>query len=794
MFLWVDYRYCSRYGWLPLTAATLGVILTAQAGLALGQESVQLKSSSSLSEHFDESVRKQMPVFVSGDSITSRTELGVTLEGRAELRKSETVIKAHHMDYNQVTDVVKISGDVLINQGGNRFTGKDLELGVTDFSGFFSQPHYEFYKSGGQGDAKRMEFVSERSAIAKFASYSTCKRPEPSDGKPWRPDWIFTADQLDFDLEQDVATASGATLRFKDVPILALPGISFPMSGARKSGVLAPSIISDSISGLIVTQPVYWNIAPNRDATFYPTLITNRGLDLGGEFRYLENNHTGTFRADYLPNDKLYGSTRWGFSVDQRSVVKSSLSDVGDALMTLRLNRVSDDSYWRDFTNNNISLTQRLLDNEFNTAALVGGWTTQFRVQRWQTLQDVTNVITPPFDRTQLSTRRGFNWANGLRLQLDGDTTAFKSNTALTAQPDGRRIFGNAQLSRPWLFPSGFITPKLLLNMASYKLDSPLVGANDAALQRTIPTLSLDGGLFFDRDIHLFDRAYVQTLEPRIFYVRTPYHDQSRLPVYDSGEKDFTLTTIYSENPYLGNDRIADMNRLTLGVTSKFIDPATGAQALSMGVAQRFSFADQLVTLPGSTTQMGRLSDWLVNTSINIQPTWTLDSTVQFGAESGAAERTTLTSRYSPSNYRSLAAAYRMQQGVSEQVDVNWQWPLGDLVGRLDENQGTASTGRGLGANRWYTVGRLNYSLFDKRLVNAIVGFEYDADCWVGRIVLEKTQLDVNTTNQRIMFQIEFTGFARAGISPLASLRSNIPRYQNLREQRSSPSRFSQYD
>jgi LPS-assembly protein len=119
---------------------------------------------------------------------------------------------------------------------------------------------------------------------------------------------------------------------------------------------------------------------------------------------------------------------------------------------------------------------------------------------------------------------------------------------------------------------------------------------------------------------------------------------------------------------------------------------------------------------------------------------------------------------------------------------------VGDLFGRADDNEGGFSSGRGLGPNRWYSVARLNYSMFDKRLVNAIAGFEYDADCWIGRMVFEKTQLDVNTKNQRIMFQIEFTGFARAGISPLASLRSNIPRYQNLREQTSSPSRFGQYD
>jgi LPS-assembly protein len=509
--------------------------------------------------------------------------------------------------------------------------------------------------------------------------------------------------------------------------------------------------------------------------------------------RYLEPNSTGTLRTDYLPYDKLAGRNRWGFAADQRNILKSPWASTSDALVNVKLNRVSDNNYWRDFTTNNASLTQRLLNNELNATSNLNGWATQFRMQRWQTLQDTTNVITPPFDRTQLSTRRGFDLNGGLRLQLDGDITAFKSDAALTAQPNGLRMFGNVQLSRPWLTPSSFFTPKIALNASGYKLDSPATGSNDGTLQRYTPTVSVDSGLFYERDASFFNRAYMQTLEPRIFYVRTPYHDQSNLPNYDSGAKDFSLTTIYSENPFVGNDRIADMNRLTMGVTSRLIDPKSGAQALSVGLAQRLSFSDQRVTLPG-TAAAGRVSDLLLNTNVNIIPTWTVDGTVQFNPASGTTERTTLSTRFSPSNYRSISAAYRWQQAGAEQVDVNWQWPLADLWSRKDDYEGGASVGRGLGANRWYSVARFNYSLSDKRLVNMIAGFEYDADCWIGRIVLEKTQLDVNTTNQRIMFQMEFTGFARVGTSPLASLRSNIPRYQNLREQTTTPSRFSQYD
>ncbi len=791
MLSWVYYRYCYRFVWTPLLAA-LAMLPTAPS---FAQDDAKLKASAQLQEKLPSSVLKQTPTFIFGDAMTSRPELDVVIEGNAEIRKTDTVIRAKRIEYNQVSDEAKLSGDVVVNQGGNRFWGPDLQIGLTDFMGFFNQPSYKFYKTGGQGSAQRIDFVSQRSAIAKFANYSTCRRPDALDGKPWKPDWILNANQIDFNMEEDIATASGTTLRFKDVPILAIPSFSFPMSGARKSGLLAPTIASDNQSGFIVTQPVYWNIAPNRDATLYPTSIAKRGMNYGGEFRYLEPNSVGTIKADYLPNDKLAGATRWAYAVDERGLIRAPLQGASDVTMSLKLNRVSDDRYWRDLPNSTSSLTQRLLNNELNTTASLNGWATQFRVQRWQTLQDVTNVITPPFDRFQLNTKRGLALPSGVVVQMEGDYTEFHSDPGLTLQPNGTRAYAQGQMSRPWIQPWGFITPKIQWNGAVYHTDNSAVGV-DTVTQRTIPTASLDGGLYFERSTALFGNSYTQTLEPRAFYVRTPYFNQSAFPNYDSGAKDFNLSTIYSENTFAGNDRISDMNMLTLGVTSKFLNPNTGAQAFSAGIAQRFSYIDQLVTLPNTTAPTSRLSDYLVSASARVYPALTVDGSVQVAANSAASERTTLSTRYTPSNYRSVYAAYRMQQGVSEQMDVGWQWPLGDIFQRADDNTGTSSAGRGLGPNRWYSVARLNYSMFDNRLVNAIAGFEYDADCWIGRIILEKTQLDASTVNQRIMFQIEFTGFSRLGQggNPLASLRSNIPRYQNLREQITAPSRFSQYD
>ena len=347
------------------------------------------------------------------------------------------------------------------------------------------------------------------------------------------------------------------------------------------------------------------------------------------------------------------------------------------------------------------------------------------------------------------------------------------------------------QLSRPWILPSGFITPKLQLHASSYAFDAPLANAATSA-SRMVPTFSLDAGLVFERETALLGRKLLQTLEPRAFYVNTPYRDQNLLPNYDSGGNDFNFASIYTENAFVGNDRISDSNLLTLGVTSRLLDPASGAEALRLGLAQRLRFKNQEVTLPGGAAVSDRISDILVGGSINWDPKWTFDAVMQFNPKDERSVRSTVGARYLAGPYRVLSAAYRYQRALSEQVDVSWQWPLNDLWGDRGQDLGA---GRGQGVGRWYSVGRLNYSLNEGKLVDALVGLEYDEGCWLGRVVLERLQTSSSSANARIMVQLEFVGFTRLGVNPLKSLKENIPAYQYLREPGSSPSsRFNNYD
>jgi LPS-assembly protein len=214
-------------------------------------------------------------------------------------------------------------------------------------------------------------------------------------------------------------------------------------------------------------------------------------------------------------------------------------------------------------------------------------------------------------------------------------------------------------------------------------------------------------------------------------------------------------------------------------------------------MAQRIRFSDQQVVLPGQTAAQTGLSDMLLGAGVRWDDRWALDGTVQLNNQTNTVSRTTLQGRYSPSPYRVLNAAYRLNRNVSEQVDLGWQWPLSDLMGRRDpqaESAWTRAPGQGLGPDRWYSVGRMNFSLTERRLVDSLLGFEYDGGCWLGRIAFERLQSTVSTATSRLLFQLEFIGLARVGASPLTALRNNIPRYQNLRENFVAPSRFQNYE
>ncbi|MEI8327239.1 MAG: putative LPS assembly protein LptD, partial [Betaproteobacteria bacterium] len=277
--------------------------LAAATGFAQSGDEAQgltLKPSAMLQERIPAVVRSALPTFVSGDLATGRPELETVVQGHAMLRRGDMVIRADRIEYDQPEDLAKAHGAVSVNRMGNVYEGSTLELKVDSFEGFFNQVRYRLLRNEAQGEADRVDFLDHSRAVIRNASYTTCQRqPGPS----WLPDWVLRASSIRLDDEEQVGQAEGAVLTFKGVPILPLPSLSFPLSDKRKSGFMPPVYGLDNISGIDISLPYYWDIAPNRDATLFPSIMSKRGVELGGEFRYLEPSFKGQIRADLMPTD-----------------------------------------------------------------------------------------------------------------------------------------------------------------------------------------------------------------------------------------------------------------------------------------------------------------------------------------------------------------------------------------------------------------------------------------------------------------------------------------------------------
>ena len=790
----------------PLPLAVLSLALLHAHG-ARAQEAdldapLVLKRTPQLTEVVPENLRGRMPSFIDGDHISGQPDLGTVVEGNATLRRGDTLIRADRLEFYQPEDRARATGNVHVNQAGNTYEGPELELKIETFEGFFNKVRYEFLANGGRGDAERIDFIDSNVSVARMATYTTCR---PEDYPGWMPAWLLRARTITTDTEENVGVATNAQITFMGISTPPFPSMSFPLSNDRKTGLLAPVIGIDSVNGFEVTTPYYWNIAPNRDATLYPTLMSKRGINLGTEFRYLEPTYSGEIRADYMPDDKLRDRDRWGIWTKHEQRFDAQSLGLDSLTGTLNINRVSDDDYWRDFTRTP-SFTQRLLANDGILRWTSGDWSGMARALSYQTLQYAPSPILPPYDRLPQITAdyNKYDW-NGFDFSLNTDYSRFRGPSpalqqqlAGYVQPDGERVFGLASLSRPFLTPGTFVIPKVMLNATAYQFDAPLLTNGATSATRVVPTFSLDSGMIFERDASYFGRAFRQTLEPRAFYVYTPFRNQNDLPNYDSAANDFSFATVYTENAFSGNDRISDSNLLTLGVTSRLIDPDTGAEAARFGVAQRLRFADQLVTLPNGTPVTDRFSDILLGGQINWTPKWSVDGTVQYNPDQNESTRTAISARYNPGPYRTISAAYRYQADTTStsndgnrSIDVNWQWPINDLWGDYGKDLGS---GRGQGGGRWYAVGRLNYSLHDSKLTDGVLGFEYDGCCWIGRVVVERISTGQVTASTRIMFQLELVGFASVGTNPARALTQNIQRYTPLRQPTLAPSRFTNYD
>jgi LPS-assembly protein len=726
-------------------------------------------------------------ITLTADDVVSHIGGVAQARGKVELTREDVVLHADYLTYDQLSDTAHAEGHVRIARGLDWFSASRLDLEVTRNAGTLQDTEYELGATKAGGHAKRIELQDREHATAFEGDYSSCPRDVP--GHP--PDWIITGEKIDIDTSTNEGHATRAVLRFLGVPILAAPSLSFPVTSERKSGWLPPTADFSNSSGLSVGVPYYWNLRPDVDLTLTPEVITRRGAALTTEVRYLGSGDLGQATGYSVPADQLTGGDSRG------SIQWAHEGTRADWLSySARWQRVSDDQYWKDFPHQMPALTQRLLPLDLSGTRRFlpfgdsGEIDTYARVQRFQTLQDYEDpdaVILSPYQRSpQLGMRGDVAFADKLKLSWETEANRFDLSdqdrpTLPGFTPDARtggyRAHAIGAISREFSSAWGRIEPRLSVNGATYHTDRPMADGRQS-VTRWIPTFSADSSFSFEKQAELFGRDVVQTLEPRLLYVLTPYHDQKNLPLYDTAPKDFNEVSIYSDNQFTGIDRISDENQLTAGATTRFNDAVNGRELLRLGIAQRLLFKDQKVT-PDGTPDNRKLSDLLLWGSSSLMEHWSFDGTLEFNPSSDWTQRAIISTRWHPGPYKTLSATYRYARGSSEQYEFGGQWP----VYRRAPDPGVAG---GCGGTL-YAVGRMNYSVSDSRATYALGGFEYDAGCWIGRLMVERQSTGRNESSTHIVLQLELNGLSTLGTGSLRVLKDNVPGYQPLRNDPGAP-------
>lgn len=683
---------------------------------------------------------KDAPTVIRAEKISGRPGRFINFDDDVEVLKGGTILKADKAQYRNLEDEVEASGHIRMQRYGDCYSGDELRLQLDSGVGFVTHPVYKLLRNNAQGHAERIDFESEERSTIRQGTYSTCQGLDP--------DWYLRADTLKLDTGLDTGVAGKSVVVFKGVPIMATPSLTFPLSGARHSGLLPPILGASSKGGAELTLPYYFNIAPNRDLTIYPKLIARRGLQLGLEGRYLGETYSGETSVEGLLNDRQTGSNRYALA----SVHQQKLLPQLD--FSWNINSASDDDYPADFSRTITKTAQRLLLREANLVYYGSIWNLALRSSNYQVLQDVAAPITRPYDRMpQLQLHAEQHDVAGLDWSLDTILTRFW-------HPDmvrGDRAVFNPQVSLPLVQPGYFVVPKLALHASNYRLSNQVAG-QDTDFRRVVPTFSVDSGLVFERPTSLFGRSLTQTLEPRLFYVKTPYRDQSAFPNFDSAQADFNFAQIFSENRFTGHDRIGDSNQITAALVSRFIED-NGDESLKLAIGQRFYFNDQQVTLDNSKNPSR--SDLLLAASGKLSATLSGEMALQASQTDRQSVRANYGVRWQPAPKSVLNAAYRFQRNTLEQIDFSAQWPL---------------------AQRWYAVGRSNYSMRDNKLVDGLAGFEYQDDCWSFRFVAQRFATATAVTTTTFFIQLELNGLARLGSNPLEILKRNISGYQPINE------------
>jgi LPS-assembly protein len=672
---------------------------------------------------------------VSADRVHSAIKGLSVFTGNVELRRGSVSIYGDEIIYDQKANRIEGAGNIsMATEAGDTVYAPQLHYELDSESGYTGRSLFALAGGAGRGDAERITFSKGSVLVMDNMHYTACP--------PGQDDWVLRGKRLTLDRENQIGTVRNVSVRFMHVPIFYTPYFSFPLGEERKTGVLVPNFGHSDKRGYFLAVPYYINLAPNYDDTLTPRYMSRRGLQLQNEFRYMGGGYGGKIDLEYLPNDTVtdtyraagkyrHGQTfsdHWGGDMDMQWISdKDYLVDLGDSIAATsatHLPRSGQLAY-----NDNI-------------------WRFTARTSSYQTVDESIDVLFRPYSLLPqfILAADVPTGTNRLHYALSSEWVNFDRNAGVT----GQRLDINPSVSLPLRNSYAFVIPKAGYRYTAYNLTGTTLETPDETPERRLPIYSLDSGLLFEREGEWSGHDYIQTLEPRLFYLAIPYENQDGLPNFDTGIPDFSFYNLFRENRFVGADRVGDADQATVAISTRFLDASNGVEQVRFSLGQTFYFQNPQLILP-SSKPVDASSNMVAEIQARLGQYWYVRGALQWDSKEYATERSNILLQYRPARNKIINLGYRYNKSIQEQADVSIQWPL---------------------SARWALLSRWNYALPEKRTLQSYTGFEYTDCCWAFRITKGQRILADGNVDNPILFELELSGLAKLGPRPESPLNA----------------------
>lgn len=642
-------------------------------------------------------------IHLQSDSVEVNEKSISRFTGNVVIQQKDKRIETDQAEYEKKTEHVEAKGNIRFISPSIQVKSEDANFNLKSEQAILNKAQYQSLISRAHGEASKIEIKDSNTTVLNDATYTTCD--------PGQTDWLLSASKLTLDNESHQGHASHVVVRFKDVPFFYFPYLRFPLGEERLSGFLFPSFGHSNEHGTEIKIPYYWNIHPQMDATITPWYMSKRGTLLHTEFRYLTENNSGSLTGEYLSDDKVFNDDRERWQWKHQS--KPGLGWQASA----EYNYVADNSHHIDFSDNLNSTSATYLIRTGDISYNVPNWLLNIKAESHQILTGAEPYKRLP--QITLNSRYAIK-DNTLNYTLESEAVRFDhvdNNKVI-----GERIHLKPGISYPLKSAAGFIEPKLSIQHTSYNLQQT---SGETQLSRTVPTFSLNSGLFFERDSQFFNSDYIQTLEPQLFYVYVPYKNQDDLPVFDTSAYTFNVNQSFTDYRFNGIDRIGDDNRITAALATRFLDQENGKEVFMARIGQIYYFTDRKVQL-NTTDPVDRSTRSHIIAELKTQlNNWNFSSQAEWDTESKETVSNSTQLGYQHKKFN-FSLAHRFQRNEIETGEVKMNWDI---------------------SSRWQFKTTHLYDIRNNHVIERLVGLDYESCCWGLKIsgkerYLTSTQID----------------------------------------------------